>query len=111
MFTAVAAPPFLHVAGFPGCCTARQALQLQLHLPAATAYAAAGAVALADRCTRLALHVSCGRQGICSKFLLALACLMARNWVFSSRISCMVRHVGITEQHSGLSCKNLYALS
>ncbi len=76
LITAVAAPPFLHVAVFPGCCAACQ--PQQLHLAAAIASAAAAvAVALADRCTCLALHVPHGRQGSCSKLLLVLACLMA----------------------------------
>ncbi len=75
LITAVAAPPFLHVAVFPGCCAACQPLQLHLAAAiacaAAAAAAAAVAVALADRCTCLALHVPHGRQGICSKLLLA----------------------------------------
>ena len=75
MITAVAAPPFPHVAVSLDCCTACQLLKLQLHLAAAiaTAAAAAAAVALVDRCTCSALHVPCGRQGICSKFSLVLA--------------------------------------
>ncbi len=83
LITAVAAPPFLHVAVFPGCCAACQPQQLHLAAAiasaaaAAAAAAAAVAVALADRCTCLALHVPHGRQDSCSKLLLVLACLMA----------------------------------
>ena len=128
MITAVAAPPFPHVTVFPGCCTACQLLQLQLHLAAAIATAAAAVVAaavvaaavvaaadaLADRCTCLALCAPCGRQGICSKFLLALACSMAG--VLQQQLDgaimkelCMVRYICITEQHNRLICEKLNA--
>ena len=105
MITAVATPPFPHVAVSPGCCTACQLLKLQLHLAAAIATAAAAAVALADRCTCLALCAPCGRQGICSKILLALACSMAGMLQqelgvrFMNKL-CMVRHAQLVSLNS-----------
>ena len=119
MITAVATPPFPHVAVSPGCCTACQLLKLQLHLHLAAAIACAAAAvvaaadALADRCTCLALCAPCGRQGICSRLLLALACSMAgvtqQLGVRLMNKLCMVRHVGITEQHNRVICKKRYA--